>query len=179
VIDYEDGMDDDDVRQAEDERLRVMRARQAEVDFCETLCGIAPSEVMGLLAKMMRQEFYLFRTSTGGKRVRKWKGELLGINVEVTEVDTGSMPLMGFDNRMSSVDYHVENVEWEFRVCVGGSDSYVRDDVPQGNAKLGKHRVKVSYPWFEGDEDTYRSDMSLIRLMGLNNDDEDSKEVMI
>jgi len=160
----------------DDEELNLKRA---ELEFAELLCGITPGEVTGLLAKVMRKEFHVHTTRTGGKQVRKWKGNLLGINIEVTEVDTGSMPIMGFENRMSSVDYHIENVEWEFRVSISGDRNYIRVGVPCGKAKLGAHKVMVSFPWFEGDEDTYRSDLSLIRLMGLNNEEEDATEVMV
>jgi hypothetical protein len=164
-----------------DDLDEIESRKAAERKFAEELCGISPGEVTGLLAKVMRKEFHIHTTRNGGKRVRKWKGNLLGINIEVTEVDTGSqiIPVMGFFDRMTPVDYHVENVEWEFRVSISGERSYVRDGAPSGKAKLGPHPVIVSYPWFEGDEDTYRSDLSLIRLMGLNNEEEDAKEVMV
>lgn len=151
----------------------------SEEKFASKLCGITPGEVTGLLAKLMRPEFHTYTSRSGGKSVRRWKGELLGIDVEITEVDTTGIVGRTFEDRVSPVDYHVENIEWEFRVTIGSASSYVRDNVAHGKAKLGKHQVIVSYPWFEGDEDTYRSNMSLIRLMGLNNDDEEVREFML
>jgi hypothetical protein len=126
--------------------------------------GVTGSEVAGLLSAIMRKEFYKHRTSNTHKTVRRWNGSLLGISVSVTEVSVdGSL----------RYDYHVENVEWEFKVRMEPLQwSFSGSSVPHAIAKLGKEKIKLSYPNFDGDFEDYRHDMTMIRLMGLNNEDE-------
>jgi hypothetical protein len=130
-------------------------------EFREELGGITGPEVAGLLATIMRREYHQHTTSTNIKRVRRWKGDLMGIEVAVMEVSVGGG---------MRYDYHIENIEWEFKVRLEPrASSFSRG--PTALTHLGRTQVALSYPWFEGDFDAYRHDMSMIRLMGLDNSD--------
>jgi len=140
--------------------------------FAEELCGITPQEVAGLLNALMRPEFKVFSNRTGKKLVRKWKGDMLGNEVLITEINNHSLagfPKPGggrhdFDFFMG-VDFHVETIEWEFKVRVDEPSSINEDT--SGLVKIGGRDGRLSCPWFEGDVDDYRRDMSIIRLMCL------------
>ena len=138
-----------------------------EQQFSEELGGISATEVGGLLMLTRKPEFLQYSTNSGNKRVRRWKASLLGINIEVTEVEMNpGMGLLTFFSR----DYHVENVEWEFTVTVQSSDGghFWTKSAARAPGKLDGHAVMFTNPWFEGDFEGYRHDLSMIRLMGLS-----------
>ncbi len=114
----------------------------------------------------------------GMKRVRVWHANLLGIEVKVTEVDTHCMigrPKIGGglyeDDYSMGKDYHIENIEWEFKVRVDKPSGIMISDDEQADksavTKIGPYEVRIHRAWFEGDEEDYRRDMSMIRLLDL------------
>ena len=174
--------------------------------FAQILCGITVKEVAGLLSSIMRRENLTMTSIHGHKRVRQWKATLIGIEITVREINTHYVPLnsipiqfrpIGPSSYFNNIEYIIENDEWDFSVLMRSSGKirsdfnsflikneddeefkFHLDDIPPGgDAKLGDHLMYFSYPEFDGDKDTYRSNMSLIRLMGLENDT--PEEVMV
>ncbi len=156
--------------------------------FAKQLCGITPSEVAGLLAMVRRKEHPYDVTVKDTKRVRQWKCDLLGIPMTVREIDLHYVPPNVHRARAAAwgttvtpsftwaVEIIVENPEWEFSIYMRDYRSSDENDTrPSGVGKLGNYKMFFYEPWFEGDRDIYRSNMSLIRMIGLNdNDDPDN-----
>ena len=141
-------------------------------DLMAELCGITPAEVAGLLMLVMQQTNQTSSNHSGTKRVRVWHANLLGIDVKVTEVDTHCMigrPKIGGgffeDDYWIGRDYHIENVEWEFKVRIANPSSIDQDK--SAVTRLFNHQVRIHRAWFEGDEEDYRRDMTMIRLLDL------------
>jgi hypothetical protein len=157
-----------------------------EERFAQRLCGITAREVAGLLSSIMRRENFLGASVSKGKRVRQWKANLIGIPITVREVNASYVPLNSIPAFMrsdkpkylSDVEYVIENPEWEFSVLMRSASEFVFENDPErdaklppgGNAKLGSYAMHFSFPEFDGDMEAYKSNMSLIRLMGLEND---------
>lgn len=142
-----------------------------KVAFAERLGGVTGQEVVGLLSAIMRKEYYLHTTSNGGKTVRRWRGNLIGIPVELTEVMTC--------NAFPNWDYHVSNVEWEFEFAMVRLSESFSSPHAHDRVNFCGVTVKLTYPRIEGDVEAYRHDMSMIRLMGLGQDiDADGVMVM-
>lgn len=151
-------------------------------DFTAELCGITPKEVLGLLALILKRDNQVYSNVVGKKRVRRFSAKLLGMSVNLTEVNgsytsksererihkmfsSASVSTINpFDGGIGSgIDYHVETDEWEFKVNVTATNSLNALDL-----YFGGFKVKVRRPWFEGDETDYKHKMSMIRLMGLS-----------
>lgn len=141
-------------------------------DLMDELCGVSPAEVTGLLMLVMQQSNQTSSTHQGSKRVRVWNANLLGIEVKVTEVDTCCLvgrPKIGggyYEEDFDGRDYHVESVEWEFKVRLA-SPSGIDGADKSAVARMFNHQVRVHRPWFEGDVEDYRRDMTMIRLLDL------------
>lgn len=140
----------------------------AEEEFASRLSGVSPQELATLMANVIRKPNQTLSSHNAGKRVRKWVANLLGINVSVMEVDM-SPARMAFSNYFSTIsplNYVIETVEWEIRVKV---ESGMFEE-STCKVHIGHHLGCMGMPIFEGDFDTFRSEMSLIRLMCLEND---------
>ena len=129
----------------------------------EDRLSITAAEVAGMMSAIARPQYFIMNSSGNNKKVRIWSGNLLGIAIKVTEVTTGG----GHKQR----DYHFENEEWEFRVSANRFNFDHRDTIVYSKKEHTRHQhpVGFSYILFDGDYDCYRRDMSVIRLMGLDN----------
>ena len=130
----------------------------------EDRLGITAADVAGMMYAIARPQYFIMNSSGNNKKVRIWSGNLLGIAIKVTEVTTG--------NRKH--DYYFENEEWEFQVEASRPNIF---ETYRGTLVCFKqpqfkhqHLIALSYILFDGDYDCYRRDMSIIRLMGLNNE---------
>jgi hypothetical protein len=134
--------------------------------FRNRLFGITGHEVAGMMAATMRREFYS-SASTGknGKRTRVWRANLLGIPISVIEVCTNTMQFW-------QLDYHFETPEWDFDVLVEMMEhNFTGSGKPFYLTRLKNDKVKISYPIFDGDVDTFRSNMTIIKLMSLQDEE--------
>jgi hypothetical protein len=153
----------DELNDIADERAR----------FAECLGGISGKEVVGLLLQIMRRECHVYTTTTSGKQVRLWRGNLIGIPIEVIETNVGNTKFLN-----QELDYFISNVEWEFSFSMMRKADSFASPKTMDVVNFGGTRVQLTYPKFEGDLDDYRYDMSLIRLMGLDQEVEVA-EVML
>jgi hypothetical protein len=145
----------------------------AEEEFASRLSGVSAQEFANLMANIIRKPNQTLSTSNAGKRVRKWVANLLGIKISVTEIDMAPTRIKNYFKNYyflfaSAIEYVIETMEWEIRVKIGSGD--IADENSYCLVRIGTFSGKMSMPIFEGDFDTFKAEMSLIRLMCLEND---------
>lgn len=127
--------------------------------FVEDLMGVTPEEVGALITGLMQPEFKKYSNTNGSKRVERWEGNIMGIPVQMTAVT------MHPGSSWSKTDYKLETPEWDVSVlCYHEPNAALFDDKPKGQAKINGKPVTLFSPYMEGDEDTYRHQMTLLKL---------------
>lgn len=142
--------------------------------FADELNGITSEEVGGLIDYVRQPQNLKYSSERNGKTVRRYSAAPLGVEVNITEVFTGYSCTDIIPNLIMKAygrsSFSVETLEWEFTVTTDVLD-LVSVFGPRcwGKAKIGDNKLALVLGEFEGCRETYKHEMTMLRL-AIDND---------
>ncbi len=158
--------------------------RASEDAFAYTLYGVTAAELAAMIDTVCKPQNRKFRNEGKVWVNSKYVADLLGTTITVL-VRSASyedayernmaqrMKLAGIANYTPTEstpirEYQITTDEWDVncKIHVGSVDSHMFEaSSPRGLGVIEGRKSTVSKPWFDGDVDTYLSQMSILRLM--------------
>ena len=157
-------------------------SRASEEAFAYTLYGVTAAELAAMIDVVCREENRKYRNEGKVWTNTKYVGDLLGTTITVLVRSAGGED--AYERHMASRmraaginytpsenrpirEYQITTDEWDINCEIhhGSTDGTYASNRPRGVGVIGGRKSMVSKPYFEGDVDTYLSQMSILRLM--------------
>lgn len=157
--------------------------RASEDAFAYVLYGVSAAELAAMIDAVCQPENRKFRNEGKVYTNSKYVGDLLGTQITVLVRQNAfegayernmaqRMKVAGISNYVPSEnrpirEYQITTDEWDVNceIHVGSTDGSFEYRRPRGVGVIEGRKSTISKPWFDGDVDTYLSQMSILRLM--------------
>lgn len=156
--------------------------QKAEDDFAYILYGVTAAELAAMLDAVCRPENRKYRNEGKVYINTKYVADLLGTTITVlvrsstfftdherhreARYRAAGIPYSA-PERTPIREYQITTDEWDVNceIHIGSTSGTFVSSEPRGLGVVEGRKSTVSKPWFDGDVDTYLSQMSILRLM--------------
>lgn len=140
--------------------------KASEEAFAYILYGVSAAEIASLVDLVCQRENRKSRSAGILYINTKYVANLLGTDITIL-VRSQTWDSNEHTDLMPVREYQITTDEWDVNVVIhhGNIGEWVDDRIARGVGRIDGRKSLVSKPYFDGDVETYLSQMSILRLM--------------